>query len=218
MGGLEMGKSLFPIVLIFYLFFGSADADVTPMLDYRQSEVFRASFVRIIAEQLRHGPWPRWFQRDCAGLVRFAVYETFKPHDEAWLRANGISERHLPREVILSPDQKIISESWRQIRSDERSAYASAIVIIQENSRFISKDMNQALPGDMLFFDQGDDQHLMIWMGSYIAYHTGRETEKNTGLRKYSLNDFMNWKDTRWQPRFENPNFIGIYRFSFLMP
>lgn len=211
-----MGKSVFPIILILSLGLFSGRADGTPILDYQQSRAFRSWFVRIVAEQFRQGPWPRWFQRDCAGLVRFAVYEAFKSHNEAWLQANRISDRHLPPEVKLSPDQKIISEGWRQIRSHERSAYASAIVIIQENSRFVSKDMNQALPGDLLFFDQGEDQHLMIWMGSYIAYHTGRESEKNTGLRKYSLNDFMNWKDTRWQPRFENPNFIGIYRFSFL--
>ncbi len=211
-----MGKSVFPIILILYLCLFSGRADGTPTLDYQQSQAFRAWFVRIIAEQLRQGPWPRWFQRDCAGLVRFAADEAFKPHNEAWLRANRISDRHLPPEVKLSSDQKIISEGWRQIRSDDRSAYASAIVIIQENSRFVSKDMNQALPGDLLFFDQGEEQHLMIWMGSYIAYHTGRESEKNTGLRKYSLNDFMNWKDTRWQPRFDNPNFIGIYRFSFM--
>lgn len=211
-----MGKIIFPIILSLCLFSAKASADLTPRLDHRQSEAFRAWFVRIVAEQFRQGPWPRWFQRDCAGLVRFAVYEAFKTHDEVWRRANRISDRNLPPEVILSPEQKIISEGWRQIRSDERSAYASAIVIIQENSRFVSKDVNQALPGDLLFFDQGDEQHLMIWTGSHIVYHTGRESEKNTGLRKYRLDDFMNWKDTRWQPKFENPNFIGIYRFSFL--
>ncbi len=41
----------------------------------------------------------------------------------------------------------------------------TAINLIQYNSQFIGQDINQALPGDMIFFDQGDAQHLMVWMG-----------------------------------------------------
>lgn len=190
----------------------------TPILSHKQSEAFRLWFMRIITEQFRQGPSPRWVQRDCAGLIRFAAYEAFKQHDGHWLQANGISSEHLPPEVNLLPKQQILMNSWEQIGTSERSAYASAITIIQENSRFVSKDMNQVLPGDLLFFDQGEDQHLMVWMGSYIAYHTGRPSERETGLRRVTLHEFMNWKDTRWRPIIDNPNFIGIFRLSFLTP
>lgn len=169
-----------------------------------------------MAEQFRQGPSPRWTHRDCAGLIRFAVYEALRKHDGKWLRASGLSNRYIPPEVNLSSEQQTLLNSWKQFGNSERSAYASAITIIQENSRFISKDINQALPGDILFFDQGENQHLMVWMGNCIAYHTGRVSERNTGLRKVSLQKLMNWKDTRWQPKVENPNFIGIYRFIFL--
>lgn len=174
--------------------------------------------MRMITEQFRQGTSPRWVQRDCAGLIRFAAYEAFKQHDGRWLQANGISPEHLPPEVNLLPEQQILMNSWEQIGTSDRAAYASAITIIQENSRFISKDMNQALPGDLLFFDQGEDQHLMIWMGSYLAYHTGRPSERETGLRRVTLHEFMNWKDTRWRPDIDNPNFIGVFRLSFLTP
>src|SRR3546814_19327994 len=67
-----------------------------------------------------------------------------------------------------------------------------------------------------MFFDQGDDQHLMIWMGRNIAYHTGTTTPTDNGMRSASLQQLMNWKDTRWIPDAANPNFIGVYRLNFL--
>jgi uncharacterized protein YfaT (DUF1175 family) len=78
--------------------------------------------------------------------------------------------------------------------------------------------VNQALPGDLLFFDQGDDQHLMIWLDRYIAYHTGTVTPTDTGLRAVAVSDLMQWKDSRWQPLDGNPNFVGVFRLDFLTP
>src|SRR5690606_3780293 len=75
-------------------------------LDARQSELFRSWFVRIVAEQLRQGPTPRWHQQDCAGLVRFAANEALKPHDAAWLRSMGMSNRRLPPEPQLDDAQR----------------------------------------------------------------------------------------------------------------
>ena len=80
----------------------------------------------------------------------------------------------------------------------------------------VSRDVSQARPGDLMFFDQGDDQHLMIWMGRYIAYHTGTSTPTDNGMRSASLQQLMTWKDTRWIPDAANPNFIGVYRLNFL--
>jgi uncharacterized protein YfaT (DUF1175 family) len=80
----------------------------------------------------------------------------------------------------------------------------------------LGKQLTQAEAGDLLFFDQGDDQHLMVWMGSYIAYHTGTETASDNGLRAVAPRRLMNWEDTRWRPVPENSNFIGIYRLAFL--
>ncbi|MFP3610943.1 DUF1175 family protein [Paraburkholderia sp. SIMBA_050] len=190
-------------------------------LSPRQSAAFRAWFARIVDQQLRRGPTPRWTQRDCAGLVRFAVGETLKPHDGKWLRANGMTSladtSSMPPELQLSASQRTIANRWTQL-DGSTGAYASAIALIQRNSRFVSKDVNQALPGDLLFFDQGDDQHLMIWLDRYIAYHTGTVTPTDTGLRAVAVSDLMQWKDSRWQPRDGNPNFVGVFRLDFLTP
>jgi len=195
-----------------------ADPDA---LSPAQSAAFRAWFARIVDQQLRRGPTPRWSQRDCAGLVRFAVGETLKPHDSKWLRANGMTgladASRMPPELQLSASQRTIANRWTQL-DGSTGAYASAIALIQRNSRFVSRDINQALPCDLLFFDQGDDQHLMIWLDRYIAYHTGTVTPTDTGLRALAVSDLMQWKDSRWQPRDGNPNFVGVFRFDFLTP
>ncbi|WP_409932417.1 DUF1175 domain-containing protein [Paraburkholderia sp. BCC1886] len=188
-------------------------------LSTQQSAAFRAWFVRIVDQQMRRGPTPRWTQRDCAGLVRFAVNETLRPHDGKWLRANGMTgladTASLPPELQLSDAQRTLANRWNRL-DGSTGAYASAIALIQRNSRFVSKDVNQALPGDLLFFDQGDDQHLMIWLDRYIAYHTGTVTPTDTGLRAVAVSDLMQWKDSRWQPLDGNPNFVGVFRLDFL--
>ena len=56
----------------------------------------------------------------------------------------------------------------------------------------------------------------MVWMGARIAYHTGTVTPDDNGLRTVDIKELTSWKDTRWQPKLDNPNFIGLFRFSFL--
>lgn len=185
------------------------------MLNAEQGRNFRAWMLRIIQEQLRQGPSPRWVQRDCVSLVRYAVAESLRPHDARWLSANGLSARQLPEELHLDEIQQGLRHAWR--RTDgSLGAYVSAIGMVQENSNFVAKDLNLAQAGDLLFFDQGDEQHLMVWMNGLVVYHTGTVTEQDNGLRAVPVSQLLRWKDTRWRPTQDNPNFIGIYRLAFL--
>ncbi|AXK54060.1 DUF1175 domain-containing protein [Pseudomonas protegens] len=208
-------KSLSSLGLLALLLSNAVGATLVPPLDVQQSQVFRAWFVRIAQEQLSQGPSPRWYQQDCAGLVRFAANEALKAHDSKWLRANGMSNRYLPPELQLSEGQRGLAQQWQQ-GGGQTGPYVNAIKLIQFNSHLVSRDLGQARPGDLLFFDQGDDQHLMIWMGRNIAYHTGTTTPTDNGMRSASVQQLMTWKDTRWIPDPANPNFIGIYRLNFL--
>ena len=184
-------------------------------LNAMQARAFRAWFVRLVSEQLRQGPTPRWQQRDCAGLVRFAVAESLRGHDARWLQQNGIGLANLPPEVALSAaQQQRLRQQW--LVGTQRSAYAPAYALVAHNSVLVSRDINQAQPGDLLFFDQGDDQHLMVWTGRYIAYHTGTVAPKDNGMRAVSVDQLMHWPDSRWWPATDNPDFIGVYRFAFL--
>jgi uncharacterized protein len=187
-----------------------------PRLNQAQSRAFQAWMLRIVSAQIERGPSPRWQHRDCAGLVRFAVNEALTVHDARWLRANGIaSDRQLPPELELEPGQQGLRNRWVQSGGTVGN-YVSAIGLVQHNSRFIARDVNQAQPGDLLFFDQGDEQHLMVWMGARIAYHTGTVKTDDNGLRSVDVSQLKTWKDTRWQPAVDNPNFAGVFRLAFL--
>ncbi len=184
-------------------------------LSAEQSELFRQWFSAIIRQQIKQGPSARWQHRDCAGLVRFAVQETLREHNHKWLKASGFELKNLPPEIMLSKAQMALRNTW-QTAEGQTSAYVSALGLIHNNSQFVSKNMNQAKSGDLLFFDQGDNQHLMIWLGNLIAYHTGTITKTDNGLRAVMIKELLNWKDTRWRISQNNPNFFGFYRFAFL--
>lgn len=185
-------------------------------LTVAQAQAFRHWVQLIVQQQLNRGATPRWQQRDCAGLVRFASAEALREHDNAWLKANGFLGKKLPPELNLSAEQLAeLRHAW--LRADgSQGAFVSALELVQNNTQPVGRDMAQAQVADVLLFDQGQAQHLMIWMGQYMAYHTGSVTEKDNGLRAYPLSKLMSWQDTRWQPHAGNPNFVGIFRLYFL--
>ena len=130
-----------------------------------------------------------------------------------WRTANSIGGR-VPPNVVLADEQRGLRNSW-QLANGGQAAFVTALELIQENTRFVSKSINDAQPGDLLFFDQGDDQHLMVWTGRYVGYHTGSHSNDDNGLRAVSVPELMAWRDTRWQPVRTNPNFAGVYRLRF---
>ncbi len=186
------------------------------LLDMKQMQAVRQWIQLIVAQQLNQGPTPRWQQHDCVGLVRFSAAEALRNHDENWLRANGLRGRRLPPEPNLTTEQLAgLRHLW--LRADgRRDAYVSALELVQYNCRLVGRDLINAHPADLLLFDQGQAQHVMIWMGQYVAYHTGTVTKTDNGLRAYPLEKLIKWKDTRWQPHAQNPNFLGLYRLAFL--
>lgn len=195
---------------------GVRAAEPAAMLDAAQSKRFRDWMTVLVHAQLEQGPTPRWTHRDCAGLVRFAVAEALRDHDLGWRRASGLLGTRLPPEVGLAPAQaEALRHAWR--RADgSRGAYVGALELVQENTRFVARSLEPAEPGDLLFYDLGDAQHLMVWMGRYIAYHTGRAVPGDSGLRALRPAQLAAWPDTRWRPERGNPNFAGLHRLAFL--
>ncbi len=185
-------------------------------LSSSQAQAFRSWFQLIVKQQLNRGPTPRWVQRDCAGLVRFACAEALRTHDQTWRKANGFLGKKLPPELNLTPAQlEELRHAW--VRADgSQGAFVSALELVQNNTHAVGKELAHAEVADLLLFDQGQAQHLMIWLGQYVAYHTGSVTPEDNGLRAYPLAKLMAWDDTRWQPHADNPNFLGIFRLFFL--
>lgn len=193
-----------------------APPDRTPAgLDALQSARFRAWFTRLVEEQVRR-PNARWQHRDCAGLVRFAVAEALSVHDAGWRRDNGLTGVSLPPPIGLAEVQRDrLRQRW--LTADgEVSAFVTASALVAMNCVALGRGFDAATPGDLVYFDQGDDQHLMVWMGGWLAYHTGTTGPDDNGLRAVPLDALLNWKDTRWRPLPGNPNFGGLFRLSFL--
>lgn len=188
-------------------------ADESLRLDARQSRALRAWILRIAEAQL-HSPSPRWTQRDCAGLVRFAVAEALAEHDERWRRSMGLHHR-LPPDLISAAAREQLRHRWRR-PDGSRGAYANAISLVQENSVHRGRDMHQAQAADLLFFDQGEEQHLMLWTGQGVIYHNGAPTPEDDGMRAATLATLLAWRDTRWRPEPVNPNFAGVFSLAFL--
>ncbi|NML43224.1 DUF1175 family protein [Ramlibacter sp. G-1-2-2] len=198
---------------------GSADAQAAAPrpLGPADAQAFRAWFCAILEETVRRGPSPRWVHRDCAGLVRFAAREALLPHEARWLASMGWpQDRPLPPDVELGPADAQALTRWT-LPDGARSDFAGALALVQGNTRPVGKDGARVLPGDLLFFDQGADQHLMAWTGRRIIYHTGAEpTPADSGLRSTTLGALLRHPDTRWRPEAGNPNFAGWFRFRFL--
>ena len=193
----------------------SARQDIPFRFNTEESRALRAWIVRIAEAQVVSGPTPKWRQRDCAGLVRFAVAEALATHDGRWRRAMGI-HGPAPPDLASEEARQKLRYRWRRPDGSE-GAFVNAIGLIQENSVLIGRDPRLARAADMLFFDQGEAQHLMLWTGKRVVYHNGATpSQEDNGLRAVSLAELNRWPDTRWRPREDNPNFIGVFSLNFL--
>jgi len=193
----------------------TAESSVAIRFSAEESRALRAWIVQIAEAQIVSGPTPKWQQRDCAGLVRFAVAEALATHDERWRRAMGM---HGPLPPDLAPEaaRQQLRHRWRRPDGTE-GAFVNAIGLIQENSVAIGRDPRLAQSADLFFYDQGTAQHLMLWTGRRVVYHNGTlPTPEDNGLRAVALAELRRWPDTRWRPIEENPNFIGVFSLAFL--
>jgi len=141
---------------------------------------FRAWFCAI-AESQYYKIWDGWIpeQRDCAGLVRFAMREALVRHDAAWLARAG---RLLLRSGIpdvaaflypeipflgtkifrVRPPSRGTGEDGSYFSIDDFSPFASARIVMNHNCVFLGRGLAGLAEagileeGDLLFFDQDD--------------------------------------------------------------
>jgi uncharacterized protein len=164
-----------------------------------ERESFRRWFTAI-AESQFYKVNDDWIpaQRDCAGLVRFALREALRPHDRGWMKAFGEFDAPVapdPRRTKLSESllgEKLFRTSYGAFKESDLtdttfSDFADVRTLKNFNVNFVGRDRKQALPGDLLFFHQPWVQsypfHVMIFLGQareanegasdWVVYHTG---------------------------------------------
>lgn len=214
--------------------------DTTELTTFNDRENFRRWFTWI-AEMQFYKASDQWNpeQRDCAGLVRFAWREALRPHDRPWFQRMG--ENYDPVAPDLSPKLttplsgklfRITSGTYTtsDVAEGKFSEFADAQTLKMFNADFVSRDRQQARPGDLLFFHQPWVQkfsfHVMIFIGEprvasegapdWVVYHTGASPEDAGTVKKVRLAVLDEHPDKRWRPVSTNPNFLGFYRLKIL--
>lgn len=225
---------------------GDSDNDGFPdfaeLRSFEDRESFRRWFTSIAETQFYHlsDQWKK-DQRDCAGLVRFAIREALRRHDRTWFQKMGPAYDSVAHDVAgfdLDNNQlgeKIFrAESGSYQESDLRNGrfteFADARTLKNFNTVFISRDRREAQPGDLLFFYQPWVQkfpyHVMIFLGAprvapngerdWVVYHTGSTATDDGAVKKVELSVLDQHPDPRWRPIESNRNFLGFYRLKTL--
>jgi len=180
-------------------------------------------------------------QRDCAGLVRFAMREALRRHDRGWFQKMG------PLQEQVAPDvdaynlengplgEKLFRTDFGSFKAGDLaggifSEYADGRTLKNYNCTFIGRERTQARPGDLLFFYrpwvQHYPYHVMIFTGraraggdigsDWVVYHTGSSASDAGTVKKVRLGVLDNHPDPRWRPVPTNRNFLGFYRLKIL--
>ena len=216
--------------------------DVAELRSFQDRDSFRRWFTAI-AEIQFYQLSDQWNaeQRDCAGLVRFAMREALRRHDRVWFQKMGKGyetvapdvagfdlDRNPLGEKIFRTDFGSFHES--DLRNGRFSEFADGRTLKNFNTVFVSRDRREAQPGDLLFFYQPWVQkfpyHVMVFLGlpriapngaqDWVVYHTGSSPTDEGTVKKVELSVLDHHPDPRWRPVENNRNFIGFYRLKIL--
>src|ERR1043165_3031970 len=226
----------------------SPDSDNDGIPDFAELRTFedRENFrrwVTSIAETQFYQLSEQWKreQRDCAGLVRFAMREALRHHDRAWFQRMGPAYEPVARDVggfdlDNNPlGEKIFRTDWGAYhdgdsRSTKFSEFADGRTLKNFNVVFVSRDRREAEPGDLMFYYQPWVQkfpyHVMVFLGTprvnpngqrdWVVYHTGSSATDDGTVKKVELSVLDQHPDPRWRPIESNKNFVGFYRLKIL--
>lgn len=223
---------------------GDSDRDGIPdgmeLVSTSDRNAFRSWFCAIAEAQfyLAERRWAH-VHRDCAGLVRFAFKEALRAHDRAWLagarylhHANHPDVRRYNYPELPLVGDRVFRSRGGSFDPDGQiagqfSASASARVLWEHNTVFVSRQLEDAHAGDLLFFRDparhDSPMHTMVLLDApargdlaRVVYHTGRDGQDPGEVRMVQLSDLAQHRDERWHVRPDNPHFLGFYRWKIL--
>jgi uncharacterized protein YfaT (DUF1175 family) len=219
-------------------------SDGTPDFLRLDSEADRTAFRRwftFLAESQFYRPPGRVSREvtDCAALLRFAYREALREHTGEWaasldldLPPSGppVSKYAYPRTPLGAALFRVRPGPFRveDLRGGAFAQFADAQTLQRYNTRFLTRDVRLAKPGDLLFYrqlSQSQPFHGMIFLGTstvepgreqYVVYHTGPIRGEPGELRRPSLGQLFHHPEPRWRPAAGNGNFLGVYRWNIL--
>jgi hypothetical protein len=171
---------------------------------------------------------------DCASLLRYAYREALKRHDDTWFTTTGMEVPALPGEIRAwrYPETPLGAALFRvrpgsfepaDAANGDFAQFADAKTLVGRNAYFVSRDVREAQPGDLLFyrqFGQSSPWHSMIVTRiggqAAVVYDTGEDHGKSGELRRVTLAELLDHPQPQWRPVAANPNFLGVYRWNIL--
>lgn len=171
---------------------------------------------------------------DCAALLRFCYREAVVRHDARWMDEQPEAEEFVQFSSIAQyryPETPLGLNLFRvrpgpYTPGDERNGsfaeFADAHALLTLNAYFVSRNVREALPGDLLFYrqlEQNSPWHSMIVTGQpaeWVIYDTGPIGKGPGEIRRVTITDLLHHPDARWRPLPENTNFLGVYRWNIL--
>lgn len=175
---------------------------------------------------------------DCAALIRFAYREALRKHDTLW--ANQWHLAQLPASASVHkyeyPHTALGAGLFRtqpgafapdDVANGTFAEFADSDSLRRYNTHFVSRDLNAARPGDLLFFRQEGHRmpfHTMIYLGDscfgqgagWLIYHTGPSEGHAGEIRRVTVSELRQHPEFCWRPLPQNPAFLGVYRWNIL--
>jgi hypothetical protein len=215
--------------------FGDGTPDFLRLRDPADQAAFRQWFTEIADYQaVRPRAEVPAEITDCASLLRYAYREALKQHGDTWFAATGTEVAALPGEIRAwrYPETPLGAGLFRVQPGSFKPAdatngafaqFADARTLVERNAYFVSRDVRQAKPGDLLFyrqFGQSSPWHSMIvtriGAQAAVVYDTGTDHGKTGELRRVAIAELLDHPQPQWRPVAGNPNFLGVYRWNIL--
>jgi uncharacterized protein len=181
---------------------------------------------------------------DCAALLRYSYRNALRTHDASWFRETQIEPSSaLPSlEKYRYPHTPLGAALFRirpgaflpeDLKNGTFAEFADAKTLKDFNMHFVSRDIQAARPGDLLFYrqlEQDSPFHSMIFIGrsswldesnaanttDVIVYHTGPIANAPGEMRRLSVVELLQHPSPRWRPVPGNNNFLGVFRWNIL--
>jgi uncharacterized protein YfaT (DUF1175 family) len=220
--------------------FGDGTPEFLRLYSQSDRRAFRHWFAFLAESQYYRQPGRRPAEiNDCAALIRFAYREALREHDGAW--ASDLDLDAVPSEASVRrftwPHTPLGAALFRvrsgpfvpsDLKSGAFAQFADASTLQQFNTHFVTRDINLAQPGDLLFYRQIEQNmpfHAMIYLGrsnfeekpdAWIVYHTGPIAHAAGEIRRPTVAELLRHPSPRWRPNIGNGNFLGVYRWNIL--
>jgi uncharacterized protein len=204
------------------------DAQVR-LADESDRAAFRGWFVLLADAAFYHPPAE---VRDCGALVRYAIREALRPHTIEWLRLARLPVPPALPDVVSRPVAMNGRLPLFRVAADPGAPlaeFADARSLVRWNTQFISRQVADARPGDLLYYrqlSQRQPDHLMVVVGpsrldpsaeDFLVYHTGPDDRGPGEIRKVRIADLQQHPAPRWRPVPSNGVFIGVFRLVALI-